>query len=110
MELKKVSTDADEDSNDSLDEQGPIDSEKATINRSAVHVFSLVVSSQCISLVSDSFSYMYCLVYFFFFILVLFCFVNAAMVMSEGKNWKSGSKYAQDVKFVMFLWDKKKPK
>ncbi|XP_062850029.1 sodium-coupled neutral amino acid transporter 4 [Trichomycterus rosablanca] len=34
MELKKVSTEADEDSNDSLDERytGPIDSEKATIN------------------------------------------------------------------------------
>lgn len=37
MELKKVSTEVDDDSNDSLDEcyARPIDSEKATMNRSA---------------------------------------------------------------------------
>lgn len=37
MELKKVSTEADDDSNDSLDDRypGPIDSEKATMSRSA---------------------------------------------------------------------------
>lgn len=37
MELKKVSTEADDDSADSLDDHytEPIDSEKATVNRSA---------------------------------------------------------------------------
>lgn len=42
MELSKVSTEADDDSNDSLDDHytEPIDSEKATIDRSATMMSS----------------------------------------------------------------------
>lgn len=43
MELRKVSTEADDDSTDSLDDHytEPMDSEKATINRSTTVKFSI---------------------------------------------------------------------
>ena len=46
MELRKVATDVDDDSNDSLDFTEPIDSEKATIDRS-VTMRLIYVSSMC---------------------------------------------------------------